>query len=299
VAPPFHPGELAVQRRAGVADMAEKVGLGIRPEIGPAVARFVAGQRFAVLGALDASGAPWASLVSGPRGFLAARDARTLGIAARPPAGDPLAGALVPGAAVGLVVLDPTSRRRVRLNGTVVEADAGTLALRTAQVYGNCPKYIQRRTPLADAADEPPLVVASGPRLMPRQRDAIARADTFFVASAHPTAGVDASHRGGRAGFVLAADDATLVWPDYVGNAMFQTLGNLHVRPAAGLLFVDFATGTTLQVTGTATIVWDRACIAAHAGAERLVELRVASVVETASATPLRWRLEAPSPFNP
>ena len=49
----------------------------------------------------------------------------------------------------------------------------------------------------------------------------------------------------------------TLEFPDYEGNAMFQTLGNLAVDPRAGLLFVDFASGATLQLSGRAQIVWE------------------------------------------
>jgi hypothetical protein len=48
-----------------------------------------------------------------------------------------------------------------------------------------------------------------------------------------------------------------LAFPDYSGNRMFQTLGNLAVNPRAGLLFVDWETGSTLQLTGRAQIIWD------------------------------------------
>ena len=82
-------------------------------------------------------------------------------------------------------------------------------------------------------------------------------ADTFFVASAHPRRGTDVSHRGGDPGFVRMLDDHTLRVPDYAGNSMFNTLGNLHVNPRAGLLFVDFDRWRTLQLTGTATIRFD------------------------------------------
>src|SRR4030095_14952481 len=59
------------------------------------------------------------------------------------------------------------------------------------------------------------------------QRLAIERADTLFIASVHADAGADASHRGGQPGFVRGLGERRLVSPDYAGNNMFQTLGNI------------------------------------------------------------------------
>nr|HRD10520.1 pyridoxamine 5'-phosphate oxidase family protein [Mycobacterium sp.] len=83
----------------------------------------------------------------------------------------------------------------------------------------------------------------------------IESADTFFLGTTHPEAGNDASHRGGPAGFVRVTDER-LWWPDYPGNNMFNSFGNLAVDPTAALLFVDFRTGDTLQLSGTATVDW-------------------------------------------
>jgi hypothetical protein len=47
-----------------------------------------------------------------------------------------------------------------------------------------------------------------------------------------------------------------LWWPDYPGNNMFNSFGNLSVDPTAALLFVDFQRGTTLQMSGTAAVRW-------------------------------------------
>ena len=87
--------------------------------------------------------------------------------------------------------------------------------------------------------------------------------------------------------------------PDYPGNNMFNTFGNLAVNPAAGLLFVDFERGATLQLTGTADVLWEREHLAAFPGAERAVRFRVAEALERPHATTLRWRLVERSPFNP
>ena len=83
----------------------------------------------------------------------------------------------------------------------------------------------------------------------------IESADTFFLGTTHPDSGNDASHRGGPPGFVRVTGDG-LWWPDYPGNNMFNSFGNLAVDPTAALLFVDFGTGRTLQLSGTATVDW-------------------------------------------
>jgi hypothetical protein len=110
---------------------------------------------------------------------------------------------------------------------------------------------------------------------------------------------MDASHRGGNPGFVQVVNERRLVWPDYSGNSMFQTLGNLAVDPHAGLLFMDFAGGGTLQLTGRARLGWDTDGAMELPGAERLVQFEIDEVVELPGASPLRWRFIEHSPFNP
>ncbi|CAA9380117.1 MAG: probable iron-sulfur binding protein YPO1417, partial [uncultured Gemmatimonadetes bacterium] len=75
--------------------------------------------------------------------------------------------------------------------------------------------------------------------------------------------------------------------------------GNLAVNPRAGLLFIDFDQGATLQLSGSAEVLWDRADFAAFPGAHRAVRFRVSDVVELPHGTRLHWRLIQRSPFNP
>jgi len=188
----------------------------------------------------------------------------------------------------------------MRVNGVFLRETNSLFEVEAREVYTNCPKYIQARAPEAaggSAAPEP--AAERSPCLGSEQREFVARADTFFIATTHPERGADASHRGGAPGFVRVEGDRRLVWPDYSGNAMFNTLGNLAVDPRAGLLFIDFENGDTLQVSGRAGIIWDEGRAAEFAGAERVVEFDVEEVVETRGALPLRWRLEEYSPFNP
>ncbi|BFV58109.1 pyridoxamine 5'-phosphate oxidase family protein [Kitasatospora sp. CMC57] len=282
----FHPGERAVQDRAGVRDRAEHVGRGIGSVIPAVAARFLSDRRTIVVGAADHEGRVWASMLSGPAGFLATEGASTLAVAARPVPGDPLAAVLGGPAEVGTIALDPAGRRRMRLNGRSVPDGRGGLLITAEQVYANCPKYIQRRHPL-DTPSAPELL-DSGTRLSTRQQLAVTTTDTFFVATAGPDGRVDASHRGGHPGFLSAHGPDLLSWPDYPGNNMFMTLGNLELNPAAGLLLPDWETGGALLLSGRA-----------EPDADRTVWFTVEQVVELAHASPLSWSAPEYSPANP
>ncbi|MFJ9520305.1 pyridoxamine 5'-phosphate oxidase family protein [Kitasatospora sp. NPDC101801] len=281
----FHQGERAVQARAGVQERADHVGRGIGAVVPAVAARFLSERRTLVVGAADQDGRVWASMLSGPAGFLAA-DGSTLAVAAHPVPGDPLAAVLAAPAEVGTIALDPAGRRRMRLNGRSVPDGRGGLVITAEQVYANCPKYIQRRHPL-DAPATPELL-GSGTRLSTRQQLAATTSDTFFVATADADGRVDASHRGGHPGFLAVHGPELLSWPDYPGNNMFMTLGNLELNPAAGLLLPDWETGGALLVSGRA-----------EPDAERTVWFTVERVVELAHAAPLSWTEPEYSPANP
>jgi hypothetical protein len=140
-----------------------------------------------------------------------------------------------------------------------------------------------------------------GTRLTSSQIDWIASADTFFIATGHrgdgdnPAFGMDASHRGGDPGFVAVANETRLVFPDYAGNNHFNTIGNLVLDPRAGFLFVDFETGSLLQLTGRATIDWESEAVARVPGARRLVAFDIEEIVELPMAVALRWDADADS----
>ncbi|GAA4858316.1 pyridoxamine 5'-phosphate oxidase family protein [Kitasatospora terrestris] len=287
----FHPGERAAQARAGVADRADHVGRSIGSTIPAVAARFLTERRMLVVGAADREGRLWATALTGEPGFLRAADASTLTVAARPAPGDPLAEALASPAEVGTIALDPANRRRMRLNGRAAPTAEG-FTVAAAQVYANCPKYIQRRTPAPSPAHPGGATATATDRLSTGQQLAVSTADTFFVASAGPDGRVDASHRGGNPGFVRVLGPDRLRWPEYAGNAMYNTLGNLELGPSAGLLLPDWETGGSLLLTGRATVDWS------DPGAPA-VDYAVDRVVELAHATALTWSAPEFSPVNP
>jgi predicted pyridoxine 5'-phosphate oxidase superfamily flavin-nucleotide-binding protein len=281
----YHEGELEAQRRAGVLLNAERIGRSIHGEIPPLAQRFAAEQRFVILGAADAEGRVWATVLHGEPGFLSSPADDVLRIGAEPWPGDPLAPALATETDVGLLVIDPSTRRRIRVNGRARPDGAHGIEVTTREVYANCPKYIrQRSVDLSLVPGDPGVRVERGAALTPAQATLLQAIDTLFLASQHPVVGADVSHRGGPRGFVHVPSPDRVVIPDYSGNMMFNTVGNLTADPRAGLLLVDFGGGETLQLSGRATIVWDRERVAAFEGAERLIEIAVDAVVETGGA---------------
>ncbi|GAA2441352.1 pyridoxamine 5'-phosphate oxidase family protein [Actinomadura vinacea] len=290
----YHPGERLVQERAGRIKQADHSLRAVRRTIPAVAASFLARQPMIVIGAADGSGRLWATQLTGPPGFVRADGEHTVEIAARPGAHDPLSGVLDEPQRIGMIAIEPDKRRRMRINGTARPAGDGLLVT-ADQVYANCPKYIQRREPTF--TDGGAARARRGTGLTAAQRERIGRADTFFVATADDQGDADASHRGGNPGFVRVLGPDRLCWPDYLGNSMFMTLGNLQARPQAGLLFPDWTTGAFLHVSGTAEVDWSPR--PDMPGAERLVRMTVTDVVDVTGASPLRWSPPEYSRFNP
>jgi predicted pyridoxine 5'-phosphate oxidase superfamily flavin-nucleotide-binding protein len=290
----FHAGELSVQERAGVREQAAKIGGSIHHAVPPAAKAFLEQRRFVVLATSDPTGRPWASIVTGPPGFASAPEPLELRIDASPVHGDPLRGNLAGSRFAGLLAIDLATRRRMRVNGRLERSVEGAIVIRVEQAYSNCPKYIQRRAVERKEPEGSARWVRRGGILTEEQRSWLRRADTFFIATVNPEDGADASHRGGMPGF-LRMEDNRLVWPDYAGNMMYNTLGNIAVHPRAGLIVPDFSTGAVLQLTGRAAILWSGGGMA---GADRRVELEVEDVVEIAGVLPAADAVDY-SPFNP
>lgn len=294
----YHPGELEVQSRTGVQHQADRVRKIIGAEIPLAAQEFLLRQPFAVLSSVDARGWVWASILTGRPGFMRAMDKQTVAIDGVPFSHDPLRENLQVQPDLGMLAIEFSTRKRMRVNGKGKMGNNG-ITVQAEQVYSNCPKYIQARGWELVQAVAAPGIVRRSNALNAAQRTGIQQADTFFISSFHPQGGADASHRGGNPGFIKAFDEKTLLWPDYVGNNMFNTLGNITVYPKAGLLFVDFARGQTLQLTGTAEIIWDTFEVTHFPGAQRLVRFAVQDALETENALPLQWSFQSYSPFNP
>lgn len=293
---PFHPGEQQVQQRAGVRERAEQFGRrAIRDYMPEQHRSFFAQLPMMLVGAVDRDGRPWASVLAGRPGFVSTPDTRTLRIDSALLFGDPLGTSLAVGAGIGLLGIEPHTRRRNRANGKVTALDDRRIDVAVAQSFGNCAQYIQARGfTLTDAIDH-----ADGGKPLAQfdtldcfARDLIGAADTLFIATSLGEAearSVDVSHRGGKPGFVRIDDARTLVVPDFAGNSYFNTIGNLQRDPRAGLLFVDFDDGDLLYLTGSVEVVWDGDEVRSFAGAQRLLRFRLGEGRRVTGSLPLRW----------
>ena len=297
---PWHAGEIALQSSLGVAERLAEVGRHvIRDRLIEQHRQFYPLLPMTVLGSVDGAGGAWATVRTGYPGFMQAVDDQYLHLDLRRDLLDPADMGMDDGSSIGLLGIDLGTRRRNRLNGTVVRDEIG-FSVRVEQSFGNCPKYIQLRG--AHYAGDPTLPSEVLPitreSMDEAMRSLIRRADTFFVASyVDLTDGqrqVDVSHRGGPPGFV-EIDGESLVIPDYAGNLFFNTLGNIAVNPRAGLTFMDFESGGLLQMTGDAFIIGDSE-MELRPGVQRMWRFTPRKTVWRPEALALRWEFREWSP---
>jgi len=301
---PWHAGERTLQERLGVAERMDVVGRRVIRDFMPDQHRtFYRQLPFIVVGAVDADGAVWATLLEGRPGFMSSPDPRVLRIDSRAAPGDPTSGAMDIGAPIGLLGIELHTRRRNRMNGRVTQRDGRGFEVTVEHSFGNCPQYIQARQAYLDI-EPAPRGSDAGERaagLDEADRAMIRAADTFFVASYADIDGdasrrsVDVSHRGGKAGFVRVDGDVLTI-PDFAGNLHFNTLGNLLLNPRAGLVFIDFERGDLLHLTGSAEIVFEGPETMTFQGAERLWRFKVERVVRRRGALASRFRPGEVSP---
>jgi predicted pyridoxine 5'-phosphate oxidase superfamily flavin-nucleotide-binding protein len=302
---PFHVGEQTIQSLAGVRDRIELRGRAVIRDYMPEQHRtFYAALPFMVVGLADQNGHPWATTLSGPPGFMNSTEENLLVVRAWPDPGDPLHSCIRDGAPVGGLGIELSTRRRNRVNGRIENCIIGEgFAIRVQQSFGNCPKYIQARSehPRLRSGPEPKSRMAS--HLGDNEVRLIAEADTFFIASRsaqldqeEASQGLDVSHRGGRPGFVRVVSPTELCFPDFSGNLLFNTLGNLEVDPRAGLLFIDFQSCAMLHVIGRAKICWDVPETMRSAGVERLIFFDIQRVVNRDHAFPHSFDFVSYSP---
>lgn len=287
----WHAGERAMQSVAGMRDALEQSGrVVLRDQMPLQHRQFFAERQQIFLCLLDEAGWPWATVLEGDIGFVTSPAPQILTIAALPDEADPARAGISHGAHVGALGIDFSTRRRNRINGELLFAEGATgLMVRVTQSFGNCPQYIQARHLITEPGGTLPAQartpVQHSASLQPAHLDLIANADTFFIASRSTapglarSEGLDMSHRGGLPGFVTVQNERRLAFPDYRGNFFFNTLGNLRLDARCGLLFIDFGTGTTLQLVGRGRVLDDPADYQRWPGAERAVAFDIELIV--------------------
>lgn len=306
---PFHEGEREVQRLAGQESVAERNGTVIDDRIVGGALPFLAQQSMTVFGSSDTHGRLWASLVFGAPGFMKSADGSSVDFDLTRvfvERDDPFWANVEANSTVGMLAIELGSRRRIRINGALSRPAENMLRLSVREAFPNCPKYINRRKVVAVAPQDPlkddpkESEMESGVALGAAQQHLLRHADVLFIASAHPTRGADASHRGGNPGFIEVVDDKTLRIPDYAGNGMFQTFGNLLVDTSAGIVVPDFEKQSVLQLTGRAEVQFNAPDPGnASGGTHRFLVFRITEWRQAVLPAGVNAELIDHSPFNP
>jgi len=122
----------------------------------------------------------------------------------------------------------------------------------------------------------------------------------FFLASADKQARPDCSFKGGMPGFVRVTGPAELAFPDYDGNGMFKSLGNIAVNPHVGLLFIAMhGKPRRLRVNGSASMRRDDPLMAATVGAQMIVRVAATAIFPNCPRYIPNMQLVEPSIYTP
>jgi hypothetical protein len=127
----------------------------------------------------------------------------------------------------------------------------------------------------------------------------VQRCSMFFLATADAEGQPDVSYKGGMPGFVRIIDEESLAFPDYDGNGMFKSLGNILVNPKVGLLFVDFEHPNRMRVNGTASVSDNDPLIAEFPGAQLIVRVRAERIFPNCPRYIHRMKLVEHSVYAP
>jgi predicted pyridoxine 5'-phosphate oxidase superfamily flavin-nucleotide-binding protein len=123
--------------------------------------------------------------------------------------------------------------------------------------------------------------------------------DMFFLATADQDGRPTCSYKGGDPGFVRVVDERTLAFPNYDGNGMYLSMGNIAANPEVGLLFIDFVKGNRLRVQGRAAVRLEDPLLSDYDGAQFVVRVHVTQVFPNCPRYIHRYELVRRSKFTP
>ena len=165
----------------------------------------------------------------------------------------------------------------------------------------NCPKYLNKKV-IRPSVPRPQMVSQSLPLVEPAV-NLVKKVDMFFISSAYQRSSMDTNYRGGSPGFVRVltnnASGTVLVYPEFSGNRLYQTLGNLKTNPLAGFVFPDMDNGDVLYVTCTTEIVVGKAAAALLPRSNLAVKATVRKAYFVRQGLNFRGQPGEPSPYNP
>ncbi|KAI4156436.1 MAG: hypothetical protein L6R39_001107 [Caloplaca ligustica] len=327
---PWHEGESMMQQKLHIPPQENPT----NPFLTPSGAYLIQHSPLLALGTLDDKGRPWTTLLGGKAGFARPLGHSVMGIRTMvDPSYDPVINSLLASndgdesveqadkyRAVSALTIDLATRSRYKLAGSMVAGALGQLGdasgsgqehqaspteaqivIKIERSLGNCPKYINKKQ-IIPTIPEPALVSGTLP-LSAEAIELLAKADLFFVTSSYDGSSMGTNNRGGPRGFVRVMQNdfsgTTLVYPEYSGNRLYQTLGNLCVFPKVGIVVPDFDTGNVLYTTGTTEIVLGRDCAAILPRSNLAVKVHLEKARFVRHGLAVKAQPGEPSPYNP
>ena len=136
-------------------------------------------------------------------------------------------------------------------------------------------------------------------RFTPEDRAFLARLDMFFLATVDALGQPTCSYKGGDPGFVTIVDDRTLAFPNYDGNGMYLSMGNVDATRRVGLLFIDFERQRRMRVDGTAELRHDDPLVASYPAAQFVVRVHAERIYPNCPRYIHKYELVERSAFVP
>ncbi|GFF24620.1 hypothetical protein IFM58399_00730 [Aspergillus lentulus] len=305
------------------------------PFISPRAGHPIKQSPLLAIGTLDQEGRPWSTIWGGTKGFATPTSASTFDI--KTPIGvtyDPVVESLLldstnnSGKLVSFLAVDLENHQRVKLHGRVAAGSLDTLDVEArvdvahlivhidgslgeynpvnekdtkAYILGNCPKYLNAKHILPAPPD--PKLISKSPQLHLKALTLLHRADCFFISPSHGREAMGTNIRGGPPGFVRIVSNepsgGVFIYPEYSGNRLYQTLGNLQISPLAGFVFPDFGSGDALFITGRTEILIGKDASSVLPRSNIAVRVTITSARFLEKALAFRGIPGKPSPYNP
>jgi hypothetical protein len=162
-------------------------------------------------------------------------------------------------------------------DGSNASAEVGARSEQMSYEYSSASRRLQDRFDTRRLADR--LVeVQVHERFTEADRQFIEARDMLFLATVDDHGQPTCSYKGGDPGFVTVLDDATLAFPNYDGNGMCLSMGNVSATGRVGLLFLDFEKQRRVRVDGTAEIVAEHPLLERHPEAQFLTVVRARAI---------------------
>jgi predicted pyridoxine 5'-phosphate oxidase superfamily flavin-nucleotide-binding protein len=136
-------------------------------------------------------------------------------------------------------------------------------------------------------------------RIAPHDKAFIERMDMFFLATVDEEGHVNCSYKGGDPGFVRVVDETTIAFPNFDGNGMYLSMGNVLKTHQVGMLFIDFDNQHRMRLNGEATVHFDDPLLAEYPEAQFIVRVKAREVFPNCPRYIHRMQLVERSRFVP